>query len=218
MLPENKNIWGAIIFLLLFSLGCGISNVLVEATPPEASPILYKEDFSNENSGWERSSQGGRKDYYQGTYHINILDPNLFSWSIAQQSMGDVVVSVDMAFTGSAEMAEMGVICRFQNSADFYFFTIRSDGGYAIFKMYQVNEFFLGTHGYQFHPVIKSGIDTNHLEAHCVGDQLSLHVNGEQVASVQDASYQVGDLGVIVGAFEQPDVNVFFDNFVVSRP
>jgi hypothetical protein len=218
MLPKNRVIWGAVILLLISTLGCGISNVLVEATPPEASPILYKEDFSNENSGWERSTQGGRKDYYQGTYHINILDPNLFSWSIAQQSMGDVIVSVDMAFTGSAEMAEMGVICRMQNSADFYFFTIRSDGGYAIFKMYQGNEFFLGMDGYQFHPAIKSGIDTNHLEARCVGDQLSLHVNGEHLVSVQDTSYQVGDLGVIVGAFDQPDVNVFFDNFIVSRP
>jgi hypothetical protein len=210
--------WGMIALIVVSSLACGLGSALIESTPPDASPILYQDDFSDVNSGWERSTQGGRKDYYSGTYHINILDTNLFSWSVAQQSMGDVVVSVDIAFTGSAELAEMGVICRMQNSSDFYFFSIRSDGAYAIFKMYQGSEFFLGMDGYQFDPNINAGLNTNHLEARCVGDQLSLYANGFQLAVVQDSSYQVGDTGVIVGAFEQPDVNVFFDNFIVSRP
>ena len=170
------------------------------------------------SSGWERSAQGGRKDYYSGTYHINVLGENLFSWSVVQQSMGDVIVSVDVAFTGTAEIAEMGVICRMQNSSDFYFLSIRSDGAYGIFRMYQGSEYFVGMEGYQFSPEINTGLNTNHLEAHCIGDQLSLYVNGTYLASVQESSYQVGDLGVIVGAFEQPDVNVFFDNFLVSRP
>jgi hypothetical protein len=209
--------WGLLVLLAGVVGGCGVAG-LIEATPPDASPILYQDDFSNENSGWERSVQGGRKDYYQGTYHINVLGTNLFSWSAAMQSMGDVVVSVDIAFTGPAELAEMGVICRMQNSSDFYFFTIRSDGGYGIFKMYQGSDHFLGMDGYQFSEAIITGLATNHVEARCVGDQLSLYVNGVLVAEAQDSSYQLGDLGVIVGTFEQADANVFFDNFVVSRP
>jgi hypothetical protein len=192
--------------------------MVAEATPPEVSPILYQEDFSDVNSGWERSAQGGRKDYYQGTYHMNVLDANLLSWSAAQQSMGDVVISVDIAFTGPGELADMGVICRMQNSSDFYFFTIRSDGAYGIFKMYQGSDHFLGMEGYQFSEAINTGLNTNHLEVGCVGDQLSLAVNGVLLAATRDSSYQLGDLGLIVGTFEQPDVNVFFDNFIVSRP
>ncbi|MEN8240334.1 MAG: hypothetical protein ABFS17_00300 [Chloroflexota bacterium] len=215
--PKFKT-WGAILLIVISSLACELGSTLLEATPPDASPILFQDDFSNAESGWERSAQGGRKDYYSGTYHINILSANMFSWSVAQQSMGDVVVAADAAYTGSAELAEMGVICRMQNSSDFYFFSIRSDGAYAIFKMYQGSEFFLGMDGYQFSPAINSGLNTNHIEARCVGDQLSLSVNGTQLAVVQDSSYQVGDLGLIVGAFDQPDVNVFFDNFIVSRP
>jgi hypothetical protein len=211
--------WG--IILLIFPTiisGCGIADLLIEATPPEFSPVLYLDDFSDESSGWERSAQGGRKDYYQGTYHISVLGANLFSWSAAQQSMGDVVVSVDAAFTGPAELAEMGVICRMQNSSDFYFFMIRSDGGYGIFKMYQGSDHFIGMEGYQFSDAIKTGLATNKLEARCVGDQLSLFANGVLLATAQDNNYQLGDVGVIVGTFEQSDANVFFDNFVVSRP
>ena len=219
MLAKNKlNILGALIMIVMVTLGCDLGASLIEATPPEPSPILYQDDFSDPSSGWERSAQGGRKDYYSGTYHINVLGENLFSWSVVQQSMGDVIVSVDVAFTGTAEIAEMGVICRMQNSSDFYFLSIRSDGAYGIFRMYQGSEYFVGMDGYQFSPAINTGLNTNHLEAHCIGDQLSLYVNGTHLASVQENSYQVGDLGVIVGAFEQPDVNVFFDNFLVSRP
>ena len=212
--------WGVslIIIFMIFGSACSVVDMFIEDTSPDVSSVLYQEDFSDESSGWERSAQGGRKDYYQGTYHINVLGTNLFSWSNARQSMGDVVVSVDVAFTGPAELAEMGVICRMQNSSDFYFFTIRSDGGYGIFKMYQGSDHFLGMEGYQFNPAIRIGLDTNHLEAHCVGNQLSLYVNGVLLAAVQDPSYQLGDLGLIVGTFEQSDVNVFFDNFVVSRP
>jgi hypothetical protein len=211
--------WGTILLLIpAFITGCGIGDLLVEATPPDFSPILYQDDFSDPDSGWERSVQGGRKDYYQGTYHINVLGANLFSWSVAQQSMGDVVLSVETAFTGPAEMAEMGIICRMQNSSDFYFFTIRSDGAYGIFRMYQGSDHFIGMEGYQFSDVINTGLATNTLEARCVGDQLSLFVNGVLLATTQDSSYQLGDVGVIVGTFEQADANVFFDNFVVSRP
>lgn len=219
MLPINRLLtWGAVVLVLAATAACGISNGVDDSTQQDGSQILYKEDFSNPDSGWERSTQGGRKDYYQGTYHINVLGANLFSWSVAGQSMGDVVVTVDIAFTGPAQLAEMGVICRMQNSSDFYFFTIRSDGEYGVFKMYQGSESFLGTDGYQPSPAINPGLNTNRLEAHCVGDQLSLYVNGVLLANVQDDSYQVGDVGMLVGAFEDPDVNVFFDNFIVSRP
>jgi hypothetical protein len=180
--------------------------------------LLFEDDFSNPNSGWEVSSQGGLKDYYNGTYHINISDSNIFSWSVAQQSYGDIAISVDAAFTGPAEMAEIGAVCRMQNSQDFYFMTIRSDGAFAVFKMYQGNEFYIGMEGYEFNPVIRTGLNTNHIEVICQGENLSLIVNNEHLITVQDSSYQVGDVGVIAGAFDEPDVNVYFDNFRVSQP
>lgn len=180
--------------------------------------LMFEDDFSDPTSGWEVSPQGGIKDYYNGTYHIQIDDPNIFSWSVVQQAYGDVIVEVDVAFTGSADLAEMGIICRMVNNQDFYFMTIRSDGAYAIFKMYQGNEFFLGMDGYQPSDAINPGLNTNRLTASCVGEQLSLAVNGTPLANVTDSSYLLGDVGVIAGAFEQTNVNVYFDNFQVKRP
>lgn len=210
-----------IILLVGFSMflaGCNLPGMVSQTASANVPKLLFEDNFSNPASGWEVSSQGGLKDYYNGTYHINIADANIFSWSVAQQSYGDIEISVDAAFTGPAAMAEIGVICRMQNSQDFYFMTIRSDGAYAVFKMYQGNEFFIGMEGYQFNPAIRTGLNTNHLEVVCRGENLSLVVNNEHLITVQDSSYQVGDVGVIAGAFDEPGVNVYFDNFRVSQP
>jgi hypothetical protein len=210
-------IW--ILPILIFACGCGYENVVMpqdaSAKPPS---LLYEDNFDDPETGWEVSTQGGLKDYYKGTYHIRIDESNIFSWSVAKQSLGDVQIDVDLAYTGSAEVAEMGIICRMQNSHDFYMFTIRSDGYFAIFKMYQGNEYFLSSEGYEFSEAIHTGVSTNHVTVLCAGEQLSLSANGVPLISVEDSSYIVGDVGVLAGAFDEPDVNVFFDNFSVSQP
>lgn len=198
--------------------GCGAVPLVTQTASASGPMLLYEDDFSNAASGWEVSSQGGLKDYYQGTYHIKVADPNILSWSVIDQSYGDVAISVDVAFTGAAEMAEMGVVCRMQNNQDFYFLTLRSDGAYAVFKMYQGNEIFIGMEGYQFSDAIHTGLNTNRIDVSCRGQELSIAANGVHLITVEDSSYHVGDVGLIAGAFNQTDVNVYFDNFSVSQP
>jgi hypothetical protein len=129
-----------------------------------------------------------------------------------------VRIAVDLAFTGDVELAEMGIICRLVDSNNFLFFTIRSDGQYAIFKRQEGNEYFVGMPGYQVSPFIKSGVATNYLEVECVGDRLTFYVNDQHLITVNDASFQIGDVGLIVGAFDEIAVNVYFDNFTVIQP
>lgn len=206
-------LWGGILLT-----GCNAAPLGTQTASANAPMLLYEDDFTDPTSGWEVSSQGGLKDYYQGTYHIKINDPNIFSWSVIQQTYGDVSIQVEVAFTGAAEMAEMGLICRMQNNQDFYFFMLRSDGAFAVFKMYQGNEIFIGMEGYQFSDAIHTGLNTNEIGAECKGQELSLSANGTHLITVEDSSYQVGDVGVIAGAFDQTDVNVYFDNFSVMQP
>jgi len=221
MSRSKQNTIILVMMLMLLSTvlgGCNLPGMNNQSASANVPNLLFEDNFSNPTSGWEVSSQGGLKDYYNGTYHISIADPNIFSWSVAQQSYGDIAISVDAAFTGPAEMAELGVICRMQNSQDFYFMTIRSDGAFAVFKMYQGNEFFIGMEGYQFSSAIKTGLNTNQIEVICRGENLSLFVNSEHLITVQDSNYQVGDVGVLAGAFDEPGVNVYFDNFRVTQP
>jgi hypothetical protein len=47
---------------------------------------------------------------------------------------------------------------------------------------------------------------------------VSLYVNGEQLAQVQDARLTHGDVGLLAGSFDDPGVDVIFDNFVAIQP
>jgi len=215
----KKSIILSVILLTSIVLaGCNLPGMNTPSASANTPGILFEDNFSDPSSGWEMSALGGIKEYFNGTYHINIVEANMFSWSVAQQTFGDVQITLDVAFTGPAEMSEMGVICRMQNSQEFYFLTIRSDGAYAVFKMDQGNEFFIGMEGYEFDPAIRTGLNTNKLQVICRGENLSLFVNDVHLITVQDSSFQVGDVGVIAGAFDQPDVNVYFDNFRVTQP
>ena len=70
----------------------------------------------------------------------------------------------------------------------------------------------------QASPVINRGTNVNHLRADCVGDRLTLYVNGEKLAEATDATLTHGDVGLLAGAFSQPGVDIIFDNFVAIQP
>lgn len=213
---KNLTLW--MLLALLTTSACDMGTLFPSQEAKTADGVIFFDDFSNPESGWDESLNGGVKEYYRGTYHILIDVPNHFSWSLAHQSLRDVRIAVDLAYTGDAELAEMGVICRLLDSNNFFFFTIRSDGQFAVFKRQGGNEYFIGMPGYQVSPAIKTGVATNHLEVECIGDRLTLYANGEQLTTVNDSSFQIGDVGLIVGAFDQTAVEVYFDNFTVIQP
>lgn len=201
------------------AIACGLENILPGGGNDSLeNGVIFFDDFSDPESGWERSIQGGIKDYYNGVYQIKVDSPNYYSWSVAHQSIGDSRISVKLAFLGEADVAEMGIICRYVDSGNFYYFSVRSDGYYGLFKRQENNEYFLVMDGYQPSPVINQGIASNLVEAECVGDRLSLFVNGQHLISVNDSSFPLGDVGLIVGAYDQPNVNVYFEYFKVVSP
>jgi hypothetical protein len=58
----------------------------------------------------------------------------------------------------------------------------------------------------------------NRLQALCAGDELTLYVNGRQLASVSDDLFASGDIGFIVSTYEEAPTGVSFDNLVVQEP
>jgi hypothetical protein len=58
----------------------------------------------------------------------------------------------------------------------------------------------------------------NDLVAACVGQTLSLTVNGEVVASAEDATFAHGRVGLLVGTGLGAPASAQFDNFVLTGP
>jgi hypothetical protein len=111
-----------------------------------------------------------------------------------------------------------GLVCRYQDDQNFYAFAIGSDGYYGIYKRIDGEQSLIDQIHMDFSDVINSGVEDNVIRAICQADQLALIVNDTPLIQVQDGALTQGDVGLILGTFTEPGVNVLFDDFIVISP
>jgi hypothetical protein len=193
------------------------------STAPASGSLLFEDDFSDRNTGWDRQGvTEGLMDYDAGGYRILVNSTQANFWSTPNKDLADVRVEVDEGKLGGPDENRVGLICRYTGNS-YYFFMITHDGfyGIGIFSGDQAGGgqmTLIGQAEMQSSQYINRGTNVNHLRADCVGDTLALYVNGEQLARVQDSRLTHGDVGLLVGTFAQPGADVIFDNFVAIQP
>jgi hypothetical protein len=215
-------LWLCILTPALTGLACQSTQPPQTALPPAVSgTLLFQDDFANPASGWDRlQAVEGIMDYDAGGYRIlvNALQTNF--WATPHKLYTDVRVEVDAGKLGGPEENRVGLICRRWDS-NYYFFLITHDGYYGIGQFLNGQATLIGRSEMAFSPAIHTGVNINHLRADCVGNTLTLFVNGqqiEQVGAADDGSFAQGEVGLLAGTFGQPGVDMFFDNFVVIQP
>ena len=95
---------------------------------------------------------------------------------------------------------------------------ISSDGYYGIGKVQDGEQELLEPPQMYHSDAIYTDNQPNHIRAECNGSRLALTVNGVLVAETSDSSFHEGDIGLIVGSFDDPGVDIWFDNLVVLVP
>ena len=156
-------------------------------------------------------------DYDGGGYRMLVNARQVDIWSTPKKDFSDVRLEVDAGKLAGPDENRLGLICRFTGDS-YYFFIISSDGYYGIGIFTGNQAELLGQSAMQRGDKINQGAAVNHLRAECRGDALSLYVNDAPVAEIHDSTLTHGDVGLLAGAFNQPGVDVVFDNFVVTRP
>lgn len=208
----------ALFALPLVALSLACSALGGPSGPPEEG-VLFRDDFSDPSSGWDRvQADEGVTDYASGEYRILVQQTQHDYWANPGRSFGDVRVEVDARKGGGPDDNDFGVICRYQDTNNFYAFLISSDGYYAILKYSGGSSETLGTDGMASTDAVNLGDSTNHIRADCVGSTLTLYANGTMIHSTSDSTFSSGDVGLIAGTFDEPGTDVYFDNFVVYQP
>jgi hypothetical protein len=210
-----------LVLIVLTALACQILIPSQSGDPPAypSGKILFHDDFSNPDSGWNRvAGESGLTDYDDGLYRILVTNTYTDIWSRPGKEYADVRVEVDAIKIGGDRNNRFGLICRLMNNDNFYIFIISSDGYYGIGKIKSQQFSLIGMEALQPHQAIKVGSALNRIRADCVGDQLSLFVNGVLIAQVNDLDFPFGDVGLIAGTYETPDTDIRFDNFFVRAP
>lgn len=189
--------------------------------PTEAPPsgsVLFQDDFSRADSGWDRLLvTEGVMDYYSSGYRILVNATQTNFWATPRRNFADLRVEADTGKMAGPDENRIGLLCRYAND-NYYFFIMTSDGFYGIGIYQNGQATLLGQSEMEESPNINRGLAVNHLRADCVGDELTFYVNGFQVAQTHDSTLTAGDAGVIAGTFDQAGADILFDNFVVLQP
>lgn len=221
----KKTVLPLLVALLFATLACSLFSdpTTTGDAPIVESNILFQDDFSNTNSGWDRADwDSGLTDYGNDVYRMAVKIPSYDIWANPGQYVeGDVRIEVDATKISGEDDNDFGLICRYDGSPEspnYYFFIISSDGFAVIGKVTAGASEYISSDRMETAEAINQGSTLNHLRADCIGNILTFFVNGQQVASTTDSSYPSGDVGLVAGTFDIPSTEITFDNFVVSKP
>jgi hypothetical protein len=175
---------------------------------------LYSDDFSNPSSGWPVLDTGNHLyEYNNGEYRILVRKTN--GWAAASPDLqsSDYSVAVDLRnpniVNGSYGIA-FGIAPDFSS---FYTLEIYPDGWYGIYR-YDPSGYVTLSEAYS--STIYQGSATNHIKVERNGASIKAYANGQLLASVTDGTYTGSRfIGLVVFSFDQPDVDIRFDNFTV---
>jgi hypothetical protein len=203
----------AITVLLPFLAACNF-----DATPQPEGAVLFQDDFSLPISGWDRHTRSSSSlDYQGGSYRIRILEPETIAWGRPHLSFGDITLDVDATKLSGPDDNLYGVLCRYQDPGNFYFFLVSSDG-FAGAGAYRDGErsVFNGS-AMLPSPAVLPGGATNHLQVDCQGSTLRMHVNGQLVVEAAVSDWPEGDVGLVAGSYSDGGVEIQFDQLIVRQ-
>jgi hypothetical protein len=204
------------IFSMVLFLTSGCSSF---GLPEEAGVILFQDDFSSPNSGWDRyTSETYSTEYEDGTYRIEVLEMNHEAWALPGLNFSDVLIETTVTKTSGPEDNVFGVLCRYQDQENFYFFLISSDGYAGIGQYLDGERSLLSGESMLPSKAIVTSNATNSLRVRCVDETLSMEVNGTLIYELQSDALAAGDVGLIAGSYEQSGLTVLFDDFSVRNP
>lgn len=217
---------------LSFILLCGLILALAacslgttdEATCDEGGALFFDSFDGQQDCGWQTYNQRGAIAELEpdaGVLQMTTSQPGEIWWTNPGRDFNDVIITTQATQISGPDDNAYGVICRYQDEANFYIFLISGDGYYAIGK-YQTGSpqiIYLTEGGeYVFSDVINQGAATNQIRATCQGNQLSLAVNGIPLATVSDPTFVRGDVGTAISTLQPGTSVIQFDDFQVLAP
>ena len=210
----------AIISLLLIITAC--APLPASTTPIANTKVLFSDDFTKPDSGWDRfQDYAGVTDYSNVGYLIYIKAANMIKWANPSKTFqSDIHIEVDATMSFGPDNNAFGVICRYQDPNNYYYFYISSDGYAGIGRKQDSLHSIISSTDGKLSKVdgINTGAASNHLRVDCVGSNLTLYANGTQVASAKDSAFSGGSVGLIARTYNTGGADILFNNFYVYKP
>jgi hypothetical protein len=158
--------------------------------------------------------------YVEGEYHLRLSPAAKPVRAVAASSaLADLQVAVDARLAEGPEGRWVGVACRMNprdGTAQFYALLAAPATGQFVLSNFDGNRW-VHLVPLQSSAAVRRGNGSNHLELTCVGSTLTARINGTEVASAQDGTYDRGYVAVVVSRDESIPLEARFDNLIVRE-
>ena len=218
LMPNNKFLRVSLL-LNIFAIVIFFQSCTWLEPSVETGAVLFQDDFSRVASGWDRYIDDTYvTDYADGAYRIGIFTPETSAWARPHLEFSDVRIQVSATKVEGSDNNVFGVLCRYQDAQNFYFFIISSDGysGIGVYK--DGAEILMSDDSMLPSKAILQGSTTNVIQAECIGDRLTLYINGVKEVQVQATEWSLGDVGLIAGTYTHPGTEILFERFSIIKP
>lgn len=182
-------------------------------TPEPQWRLTYQDDLKS--GFWvTEKADNFRLQYSYGGYMITNLAPKDIIFSVRNEPYGNVRVEVTGKRISGPIDGYYGVICNFVNGGNYYILGVGFDGWYGI-GMKQGGQLRWLDEGYDTTGAVRMAGQENGLRADCVNGKLTLWANEVQLASVEDRTFNAGQVGLGVGNRDVGGSAVVFMDFMI---
>ena len=200
-----------------------VATVEVVPTQPvlqESGNIIFSDDFSSQQWGTGMDI-GSDIEYVDDTLNFVAYSGNVFVWSTPNDEVyKDIHMEATVINNGTDPETAFGFICNKSAGSDFYYLVITPGRQYAIVLAKDGAEdvFLTGDNNWAYSDLIAEDADQYRIGADCGNGTLTLYVDGQQIASVDDPTYSEGRVALMVWSAEEDGkaANVSFDDFVMT--
>jgi hypothetical protein len=248
-LSNKRALFLIIAVLLLVTLACGStdtttdestvgSDVVTEAPVVESvteEPIevetgpWYLDEFDTNLDNWSEFyfTDASDTEYEDETgvyiddggvwFDINLEDTYIYLFN-ENYTYEDVAVELEVENTGPHNSQYINLVCRYTPDEGWSEFSVAASGKVQLWRYSFDDGYILIEEGGS--SKIKQGNETNDFKMTCIGNKLSLYINGslwENKAFV-DSNYREGYIGISAGTMNVVPVQVVFNWVEVSEP
>jgi hypothetical protein len=226
-MKRNDRIIVAIFILALAALACnavtggGGGDDPTGLTSTPSPTVILSDDFSSQQWGTD-SNANSTVQYTNGALQMIVYTPNYFVWSTPNdQDYQNTHMEVTVVNNGTDSTTAFGIICNQQEVTDnFYYVAMTPAGQYAIAKAVQGQEDLFLTNNDQWanSDLIPTDAGSYSVGMDCGNGTIALYVDGQQIASVADASYVSGGVAMFTWSGEEATTtDVSFDDFLMTQ-
>jgi len=195
-----------------------------EDAPSSHPDILFDDDFSESRIKWGTGTDIDSSVEYVGeSLNFQVFTQNYFVWtSPNDKEYENIHMEVTVINNGTDSNTAFGFICNKQYpiSESNYYFAVTPSGQYAIAKaaLAQNDLFLTNNDEWGDSDLIAKAADSYRLGADCGNNTLTLFVDGQEIASVEDSSYTSGGVALFVWSGKDAAVtDVSFDDFYMTQ-